>query len=236
MWLNGNSGGTGSDESAIPPAPLAAAPDPGPPPAPIEYTPPKQLSNPDAASRRSLVRLPDGKGTLSIKRGIEVGHIFQLGNKYSKAMNVTVQNEEGKSVVLEMGCYGIGVSRVVAACIEQCHDDNGIIWPDNIAPFQVVLIPLNAHKSEMVTRVCEELYAELQAMGIEVLMDDRDRKTSPGVKFADMDLIGIPHRIVLSDRHLENAQVEYKHRSASEAEILPLEGIAASISGKIRLR
>jgi len=155
---------------------------------------------------------PDGKGTLSIKRGIEVGHIFQLGNKYSKAMNATVLDETGKSAIMEMGCYGIGVSRIVAAAIEQCHDDKGIKWPDNIAPFHVVIIPLNAHKSEKVTEVSEALYAQLQAAGMDVLLDDRDKKTSPGVKFADMELIGIPHRLVVSDRGLENGMVEYKKR------------------------
>src|SRR5690606_21452039 len=128
----------------------------------------------------------------------------------SQAMGVTVLNEQGKSVVLEMGCYGMGVGRVVAACIEQNHDDNGIAWPDAIAPFQIALVPLNAHKSEAVVETSEQLYQSLQAAGFDVLLDDRDRKTSPGVKFADMDLIGIPHRIVVSDRHLENGEVEYK--------------------------
>lgn len=159
---------------------------------------------------------PDGNGTLSIKRGIEVGHIFQLGNKYSKAMNATVLDETGKSAIMEMGCYGIGVSRIVAAAIEQCHDDKGILWPDNIAPFHVVIIPLNAHKSEKVTEISESLYAQLQAAGMDVLLDDRDKKTSPGVKFADMELIGIPHRLVVSDRGLENGMVEYKKRGEED--------------------
>jgi len=155
---------------------------------------------------------PDGNGTLSIKRGIEVGHIFQLGNKYSTAMNASVLDENGKTKIMEMGCYGIGVSRIVAAAIEQCHDDKGIIWPDNIAPFHVVIIPLNAHKSEEVTSISESLYEELQLAGMDVLLDDRDKKTSPGVKFADMELIGIPHRVVVSDRGLANSKVEYKKR------------------------
>ncbi len=177
---------------------------------------------------------PDGKGTLSIKRGIEVGHIFQLGTKYSSAMNAAVLNESGKSVVLEMGCYGIGVSRIVAACIEQSHDDNGIIWPDNIAPFQIALIPLNAHKSEAVASTCEQLYEDLRAQGFEVLLDDRDRKTSPGVKFADMDLIGIPHRLVVSDRGLEQGMVEYKKRGEAQSQDLPLAEILAFLRNAIK--
>lgn len=161
---------------------------------------------------------PDGNGTLSIKRGIEVGHIFQLGNKYSAAMNATVLDENGKSTVMTMGCYGIGVSRIVAAAIEQCHDEHGIIWPDNIAPFHVVIIPLNAHKSEKVTAISESLYRQLQEAGLDVLLDDRDKKTSPGVKFADMELIGIPHRLVVSDRGLENDQVEYRKRGEQDSQ------------------
>ncbi len=165
-------------------------------------------------------RSPDGQGVLSIKRGIEVGHIFQLGNKYSKAMNAKVLDENGRLSVMEMGCYGIGVSRIVAAAIEQCHDDKGIIWPDNIAPFHVAIIPLNAHKAPQVLEVCEQLYKQLTALGIEVLLDDRDKKTSPGVKFADMELIGIPHRLVVSDRGLENGEIEYKHRTKSDNEMI----------------
>ena len=165
---------------------------------------------------------PDGNGSLQIRRGIEVGHIFQLGTKYSKAMNVTVLDENGRTQTPEMGCYGIGVTRIVAACIEQCHDDKGILWPDNIAPFHVALIPLNAHKTPRVAEVCEQLYKELTAAGIEVLLDDRDKKTSPGVKFADMELIGIPHRLVVSDRGLENDAVEYKARKDAEPQMLPL--------------
>ncbi|WP_445397426.1 proline--tRNA ligase [Zobellella sp. An-6] len=153
---------------------------------------------------------PDGKGVLQIKRGIEVGHIFQLGNNYSAKMNATVLNEDGKAVVLEMGCYGIGVSRIVAAAIEQNHDERGIIWPDAIAPFQVVIIPMNMHKSHRVQDVAEKLYAELNAAGIEVLFDDR--KERPGVMFADMELIGIPHSIVIGERGLDNGVVEYKSR------------------------
>jgi prolyl-tRNA synthetase len=177
---------------------------------------------------------PDGKGSLVIKRGIEVGHIFQLGNKYSKAMNAAVLDETGRMSIMEMGCYGIGVTRIVAACIEQCHDDKGIIWPDNIAPFQVALIALNAHKAPQVAEVCEKLYRDLSAAGVEVLMDDRDKKTSPGVKFADMELIGIPHRLVISDRHLESGSVEYKHRRESEPQLVALEQILGFLQQRLR--
>ncbi|MEN9464757.1 MAG: hypothetical protein RL217_938 [Pseudomonadota bacterium] len=155
---------------------------------------------------------PDGKGTLDIKRGIEVGHIFQLGTKYSEAMKATVLDENGKAKTLIMGCYGIGVSRVVAAAIEQNHDDNGIIWPNSMAPFHVGIVPMGYGKSEAVTQAADALYAELKAAGIEVYFDDRDKKTSPGVKFADMELIGIPHRVVVSDRGIEAGTVEYTAR------------------------
>jgi len=168
---------------------------------------------------------PDGNGTLSIKRGIEVGHIFQLGTKYSKAMNASVLDENGKSVLMTMGCYGIGVSRIVAAAIEQNHDDNGIIWPDAIAPFQIAIVPLNAHKSPLVVDVSDQLLQTLEAAGYEVLLDDRDKKTSPGVKFADMELMGIPHRLVVSERGLENNQLEYKSRRAADPEMVPLDAI-----------
>ncbi|MES2624291.1 MAG: proline--tRNA ligase [Pseudomonadota bacterium] len=177
---------------------------------------------------------PDGKGVLSIKRGIEVGHIFQLGNKYSKAMNATVLDENGRNSVMEMGCYGIGVSRIVAAAIEQSHDEKGIIWSDNIAPFHVAIIPLNAHKAPQVLEVCEQLYKELAAVGIEVLLDDRDKKTSPGVKFADMELIGIPHRLVVSDRGLEAGEIEYKHRAKPDNEMIKRENVVAFLRDLIK--
>lgn len=153
---------------------------------------------------------PDGKGTLEIRRGIEVGHIFKLGNKYSTAMNATVLDENGKTVTMEMGCYGIGVSRIVAASIEQNHDDKGIIWPDAIAPFQVVIVTLNAHKTPSVAEAGEKLHEELTQAGYDVLLDDR--KERPGVKFADMELIGIPHRFVISERGLTAGTLEYKGR------------------------
>ncbi len=153
---------------------------------------------------------PDGQGTLNIARGIEVGHIFQLGTKYSEAMEATVLDEQGSAVVMTMGCYGIGVTRVVAAAIEQNYDDNGIIWTDAIAPFHVALLPMNMHKSERLQKAVDTLYAELTTAGFEVLLDDR--KERPGVMFADMELIGIPHRIVLGDRSLDEGVVEYKGR------------------------
>ena len=176
---------------------------------------------------------PDGQGELLIKRGIEVGHIFQLGTKYSEAMKAAVLDENGRTVLMTMGCYGIGVSRIVAAAIEQNHDANGIIWPEAIAPFQVAIVPLNAHKSPRVTEVSEQLMAELEKAGIEVLLDDRDKKTSPGVKFADMELMGIPHRIVVSDRGLENNELEYKFRRAEQAENVPVESIMAFLNTRI---
>ena len=149
-------------------------------------------------------------GKLSIRRGIEVGHIFQLGTKYSEAMNATCLDETGKSVVMPMGCYGIGVSRVVAAAIEQNHDDNGIIWPDAIAPFHVALVPIGYHKSAGVREAVDKLYVDLTAAGLDVLLDDRDER--PGVMFADLDLVGIPHRVVLGDKGLAKGVIEYKGR------------------------
>lgn len=174
---------------------------------------------------------PDGKGTLQIKRGIEVGHIFQLGRKYSDALNARVLDESGREAVVTMGCYGIGITRVVAAAIEQNHDDNGIIWPDAIAPFQLALVPLNMQKSERVKEAVEALYAELSALGIDVLMDDRNER--PGVKFADIELIGIPHRIVIGDRGLDSGKLEYRHRRAEANEEFDLENAVAFIQSKL---
>ena len=173
---------------------------------------------------------PDGKGTLAVKRGIEVGHIFQLGDKYSAALKATALDENGKSVVMSMGCYGIGVTRVVAACIEQNHDQHGIIWPENIAPFQLVIVQVDAHKSELVCTVSEDIYQLAQGLGIEVLLDDRDKKTSPGVKFADSELIGIPHRLVISPRSLADGVIEYKRRGADDKQLLATETIHAFIT------
>ncbi|MBS0359450.1 MAG: proline--tRNA ligase, partial [Proteobacteria bacterium] len=153
---------------------------------------------------------PDGKGRLHSCRGIEVGHIFQLGDNYSRAMQATVLDEQGKATTLLMGCYGIGVSRIVAAAIEQNNDKNGIIWPTSIAPFQVALVPIGMHKSQRVKDAADDLYKKLMNAGIEVLFDDRNER--PGAMFADMDLIGIPHRLVIGERGLDNGTIEYKYR------------------------
>jgi prolyl-tRNA synthetase len=161
---------------------------------------------------------PDGRGTLSIVRGIEVGHIFQLGDKYSDSMKATVLNEKGQAQTLIMGCYGIGVTRVAAAAIEQNHDDRGIVWPLPIAPYQVALAPINMHKSQRLQVAADQLYGDLLEAGFEVLFDDR--KVRPGIMFADLELIGIPHRIVLSERGLDTGQIEYKGRRDDQAQVL----------------
>jgi len=171
-------------------------------------------------------------GTLSIRRGIEVGHIFQLGTKYSEKLNATVLDETGRSVVMPMGCYGIGVSRVVAAAIEQNHDDHGIIWPDAIAPFQIALVPIGYQKSAPVKEAVDKLYAELTAAGFEVLLDDRNER--PGVIFADMDLIGIPHRLVLGDKGLAKGIVEYKGRRDKEPREVPTDQIISFLGAQVR--
>jgi prolyl-tRNA synthetase len=186
----------------------------------------RDLPEPAVADIRNVVPgdpSPDGNGTLAIARGIEVGHIFQLGEKYSRAMNATVLDESGQAVVMPMGCYGIGVSRVVAAAIEQNNDERGIIWPQAIAPYQVALLPMNMHKSQRLREAAETLYRELTANGFEVLFDDRRER--PGVMFADMELIGIPHRLVLGERGLDNGEIEYKGRRDSESQNIPLDGV-----------
>jgi prolyl-tRNA synthetase len=174
---------------------------------------------------------PSGKGRLQIARGIEVGHVFQLGQKYSHAMNATVLDEQSKPTEMFMGCYGIGITRVVAAAIEQNNDAAGIIWPDPIAPFQVVLIPMAYQKSQKVREISDTLYKDLQAAGVEVLFDDRDAR--PGVKFADAELLGIPHRVVVGERGLESGNLEYRHRRASESSDLPLVNAVALLRDKL---
>ncbi|WP_159655291.1 proline--tRNA ligase [Vibrio atypicus] len=174
---------------------------------------------------------PCGQGTLMLKRGIEVGHIFQLGKAYSEAMNCGVLGPDGKNVILEMGCYGIGVSRVVASAIEQNHDKYGIIWPDAIAPFQVAIVPMNMHKSEEVKEAAEKLYAELTAAGIEVLFDDR--KERPGVMFSDIELIGIPHTIVIGDRSMKEGNFEYKNRRAGEKTAIAMADIVEHVKAQL---
>lgn len=173
---------------------------------------------------------PDGNGILDIKRGIEVGHIFQLGKKYSDAMQCGVLNENGKNETLHMGCYGIGVSRIVAAAIEQNHDKFGIIWPDTIAPFKVALIPMNMHKSHRVKDVAEKLYAQMVEAGIEVLFDDR--KERPGVMFNDMELLGVPHSIIIGERNLDEEKVEYKNRRSGEKELLDINNVMECLQSK----
>jgi prolyl-tRNA synthetase len=171
---------------------------------------------------------PDGKGTLQIKRGIEVGHIFQLGKKYSEALGCKVLGEDGKPMVVTMGCYGIGVTRVVASAIEQNFDEKGIIWPANIAPFEVAIVPMNAHKSPKTLEAAEALYAELSAAGYDVLLDDRNER--PGVKFSDLELTGIPHRIVIGEKGLDAGTFEYKGRRDAESVNLSKEELLAKIA------
>ena len=175
---------------------------------------------------------PDGQGTLTIARGIEVGHIFQLGTKYSEAMNACVLDENGKNTVMTMGCYGIGVTRVIAAAIEQNHDDKGITWPAALAPFEVALLPMNMHKSERLKAATEKLYLALKTAGVDVLFDDR--KVRPGFMFSDMELIGIPHRIVLGDKGLDNGMVEYRARTETDNQDIPLDNIVDFICQAIK--
>ncbi|WP_446469877.1 proline--tRNA ligase [Xenorhabdus stockiae] len=195
----------------------------------------RDLPLPEIADIRNVVEgdaSPDGQGTLLIKRGIEVGHIFQLGTKYSDALKATVQNEDGHNQVVTMGCYGIGVTRIVAAAIEQNHDDRGIIWPDAIAPFQVAILPMNMHKSYRVKEVAEKLYADLRSNGIDVILDDR--KERPGVMFADMELMGVPHTVVIGDRNLDNDEVEYKYRRTGDKQMLKLEDVVDYLKSNIK--
>ena len=198
----------------------------------------RDLPEPEVADLRKVVdgdpcpldevSANDPAGTLVIKRGIEVGHIFQLGTKYSEAMNATCLDEQGNAVVMPMGCYGIGISRVVAAAIEQNHDENGIIWPDSIAPFEVVIIPIGLHKSKNVEQAAENIYKSLLDSGFDVLLDDRNER--PGVMFAESDLIGIPHRLVIGERGLVKGVVEYKGRSQTDAQELPLDEVIATLT------
>ncbi len=174
---------------------------------------------------------PDGKGELRLARGIEVGHIFQLGTKYSESLNAVVLGEDGKSHAMPMGCYGIGVSRIVAAAIEQHHDEKGICWPEPLAPFQLAILPMNARKSHRVREAAESLYRELRASGVDCLLDDRDLR--PGVMFNDIELIGIPHRLVVGERGLDEGVLEYRRRTADDNESIPLEGAAVAILDRL---
>ena len=178
----------------------------------------RDLPEPETVDIRNVVAgdpTPGGNGTLKIARGIEVGHIFQLGTKYSESMGATVQDKDGKDRKMPMGCYGIGITRIVGAAIEQNHDENGIIWPEPLAPFDVVLVPINLQRSETVREAAETLYQELKDRGLEVLFDDRDVR--PGVKFADAELIGVPHRLVVAERGLAAGELEYRHRRDPES-------------------
>jgi len=197
----------------------------------------RDLPEPEAADLRNVVEgdpSPSGSGSLRIARGIEVGHIFQLGRKYSEAMGASVLDEQGRGVTLYMGCYGIGVTRVVAAAIEQNHDDRGIIWPEPIAPFGVVLVPLNWAKSARVREASEALYRALSEAGVDVLLDDRDAR--PGVKFADSELLGVPHRVVVAERGLDAGRLEYRHRRSTDNEELPLDGAADALLARMGRR
>jgi len=194
----------------------------------------RDLPEPECVDIRNVIDgdpAPDGKGTLSIARGIEVGHVFQLGLKYSEAMKATVLDEQGKNTPMIMGCYGFGVSRAVAAAIEQNHDDKGIIWPSAIAPFQVALLPMNMKKSQRVREATEALYEELQAAGLDVLLDDR--LVRPGVMFSDMELIGIPHRVVVGEKNLDKGLLEYKSRCDTDSQDIARDGITDFLKEKI---
>jgi prolyl-tRNA synthetase len=186
----------------------------------------RDLPHPRTVDLRNVVEgdpVPGGKGRLSIARGIEVGHIFQLGTKYSEAMGAKVQDQDGVERAMAMGCYGIGVTRIIGAAIEQNHDEHGIIWPEPLAPFDVILVPINLHKSERLREAAERLYAELRSAGFDVLFDDRDAR--PGVKFADAELIGIPHRVVISERGLDAGELEYRHRRDTESRMAKREDV-----------
>lgn len=195
----------------------------------------RDLPEPDlVADIRNVVAgdlSPDGKGTLAIERGIEVGHVFYLGTKYSRAMNATFLDENGKPQLMEMGCYGIGITRLPAAAIEQNHDDKGIIWPDAIAPFTVVICPVNPDRSPEVKAASEKLYGELLAAGVDVILDDRGER--PGAMFADWELIGVPHRVTIGDRTLKEGRVEYQHRRDAAATQVAVADVLAFVTSKL---
>ncbi|MCA8301735.1 proline--tRNA ligase [Burkholderia seminalis] len=195
----------------------------------------RDLPEPDVADVRNVKKgdaSPDGKGVIDICRGIEVGHVFQLSTKYSEAMGATFLDESGKPQPMLMGCYGVGVTRILGAAIEQNFDDKGIIWPESIAPFEVVLCPMGYDRSEMVRETADKLYAELVAAGIDVILDDRGER--PGVMFADWELIGVPHRLVIGERGLKEGKIEYQGRRDAEATLLPADAAAATVAEKIR--
>lgn len=195
----------------------------------------RDLPEPKVADLRNVVEgdaSPDGKGAIRLERGIEVGHVFYLGRKYSEVMGATYLDESGKAQVFEMGCYGIGVSRLMGAIIEQCHDDKGIVWPESVAPFSFVICPMNYAKSEAVRKAADKLYSDMTAAGLNVILDDRDLR--PGVMFADWELIGVPHRVVVGDRGLVNGELEYVHRaSLDKREMIALEGAVETLAAKL---
>lgn len=196
----------------------------------------RDVPEPLVADLRNVVAgdaSPDGKGVLAIQRGIEVGHVFQLGTRYSQDMKATYLDENGKPQLLQMGCYGIGITRILGAAIEQNFDDKGIIWPASIAPFEVVLCPMGYDRSEMVKSACDELYEQLQAAGIDVVLDDRGER--PGAMFADWELIGVPHRIVIGERGLKDGKFEYQGRRDSEATAVASADILALIQSKLKV-
>ena len=195
----------------------------------------RDAAEPEFADIRNVVAgdpSPCGKGSLQLARGIEVGHVFQLRDKYSAALNASFLDNNGKSQIMEMGCYGIGITRVVAAAIEQNHDERGIIWTDAMAPFAAVIVPMNYKKSEAVREAADKIYAELAGAGVDVLLDDRDERA--GVLLADSELLGIPHRIVIGDRGLKEGNVEYARRTDSEAQSVPVGEIAAHVAAQLR--
>jgi prolyl-tRNA synthetase len=194
----------------------------------------RDLPEPEVADIRNVVAgdpSPDGKGTLEIARGIEVGHVFQLRTTYSAKMGAKVVNAKGEEVPVEMGCYGIGITRIVAAAIEQNHDERGIIWTDPMAPFAVAIVPMGYHRSESVRAAADRLYEELVAQGIEAFLDDRDER--PGVLLADQELVGIPHRVVVGDRGLKEGVVEYQHRRDAQATKVPAAGAAKHVAERL---
>jgi prolyl-tRNA synthetase len=194
----------------------------------------RDISEPMVADLRNVVAgdpSPDGKGILAIQRGIEIGHVFQLGTNYSQDMKATFLDENGKPQLLQMGCYGIGITRILGAAIEQNYDDKGIIWPTALAPFEVVLCPMGMDKSEEVKLQTEKLYAELLAAGVDVILDDRGQR--PGAMFADWELIGVPHRVVVGDRGLKEGNLEYQGRRDTEASVVPLEQMLAFLQVKL---
>ncbi len=195
----------------------------------------RDLPEPEVADLRNVVPgdpSPDGRGVLSMCRGIEVGHVFQLGTKYSDAMNATFLGENGKPQPIVMGCYGIGVTRILGAAIEQNFDDRGIIWPESIAPFEVVLCPMGYDRSEAVRAQTDRLYEALLAEDIDVILDDRGER--PGVMFADWELIGVPYRLVIGERGLKEGKIEYQGRRDTQAELLTIEQVVSVVTGKIR--